>query len=327
MALDDVSIRHLAALRAVADEGSFIGAADALGFSQAAISQQVASLEKAAGMRLFDRPGGPRSVSLTPAGRLLLGHAQAILDRIALASHELADLESGTGGRLVIGTYQSVSVQLLPELVSDLRALADNVDIYLVERDHNDQLIADLLDGAVDITFLAGPMEDSRLDLVELGTDPFVAVLPAGSDYARMGKSRTFPTAALAGIPMVGQHPCDCQDTIDNGLRSCGIRGRYVFRSNDNGAVQGMVRAGMGPAVMPLLAVDTNDDGVVIKELDPPLDPRTIILATRKGATVSRMTREFISITRAACRTRLGRPAPRRRRSAVPATARPVGRA
>lgn len=308
MSLDDIGVRHLRAMAAVADEGSFSGAADALGFSQAAISQQIATLERAAGQQLFDRPGGPRAVTLTTAGRMLLPYARTVLDRTDTAERELADMAAGTGGRLVIGTYQSVSVQLLPELVRDLRTAAPHLDIHLVERDHNDQLVNDLLDGSVDITFLAGPMTDSRVDLVELGTDPFVVVLPVDSVYARMGTSRKFPTLELVGVPMVGQHPCDCQDSIDDGLRSCGVRGRYVFRSNDNGAVQGMVRAGMGPAVMPLLAVDTHDAGVVVKALDPPLEPRTILLATRKGSTVAPVAKEFIALTRKACTSRLGTP-------------------
>ena len=111
MSFDDVEFRHLKALRAVAEEGSFVGAADVLGFSQAAISQQIAGLEKAVGQSLFDRPGGPKPVTLTPAGRLLLTHADAMVDRLTVAERELSDLATGTAGRLIIGTYQSVSVQ------------------------------------------------------------------------------------------------------------------------------------------------------------------------------------------------------------------------
>jgi DNA-binding transcriptional LysR family regulator len=215
----------------------------------------------------------------------MLRHADAIVDRLRSAERELGDLTSGTAGRLVVGTYQSVSVQLLPELVRDLRAEAPDLDIHLVEHADNDHLIADLLAGALDVTFLTGPYEDSRLDIIELGYDPFVLLLPQDGDLARQHRGRTFPTGDLAGLPMVGQHDCDCQLSIDTGLRSCGVPPRYVFRSNDNGAVQGMVRAGMGPAVMPLLAVDTSDPGVVIKQLDPPLDPRTILIALKKDAT------------------------------------------
>ena len=305
MTFDDVEFRHLRALRAVAEEGSFVGAADILGFSQAAISQQIAGLEKAVGIALFDRPGGPKPVTLTPAGRLMLRHADAIADRLIAAERDLSDLATGTAGRLIVGTYQSVSVQLLPELVREMRATSPDIDIHLVEHADNESLIAALMDGDLDVTFLTGPYEDSRLDIIELGVDPFVVVLATGSPLAQANRGRTFPTRDLIGVPMVGQHNCDCQMAIDEGLRSTGVKPRYVFRSNDNGAMQAMVRAGMGPAVMPLLAVDTADPGVVVKQLDPPFDPRTILVALRHGATPLPVAGKFVRIAKTECRKRL----------------------
>ncbi|MEI6362642.1 MAG: LysR family transcriptional regulator [Actinomycetes bacterium] len=307
MPFDDVEVRHLRALRAVAEEGSFIGAADILGFSQAAISQQIAGLERAVGQSLFDRPGGPRPVTLTPAGRLLLKHADAVVDRLGRAEQEMDDLASGTAGRLVIGTYQSVSVQLLPEVVKEMRAAAPNIDIHFIEHPDNDSLVEDLISGDVDVTFLAGPFEDSRLDCIELGVDPFVVVLPADGLEARRNRGRTYPVSALIGVPMVGEHDCDCQSAIDSGLSAHGVHPHYVFRSNDNGAMQGMVRAGLGPAVMPLLAIDLADPGIVVKQLDPPLDPRTIILAVRRGSSTLPAAEKFVKIAKTECRKRLSR--------------------
>src|SRR3712207_1338653 len=87
-----VELRHLIALEAVARETSFGKAALSLGYTQSAISQQIATLERLVGEKLVDRPGGPRKVSLTEAGELLLRHAQAIVSRLAAAQ---ADLEIG----------------------------------------------------------------------------------------------------------------------------------------------------------------------------------------------------------------------------------------
>lgn len=307
MGFEDVELRHLRALRAVAEEGSFIGAADILGFSQAAISQQIAGLERAVGQAVFDRPGGPRPVTLTPAGRILLRYADEISARLDAAEDDLTDLTSGTSGKLRIGTYQSVSVQLLPQLVQELRAAAPDLSINLVEHDDNSQLIEDLLAGEIDITFLTGPLTDARLDMTVLGADPYVVVLQADSELASDRSAKHFPTAELDGVPMVGQNDCGCQRMIDDGLRAAGIRPRYVFRSNDNGAMQGMVRAGMGPAVMPLLAVDTQDPGVVVKRLDPALEPRTIVIALPRGATPMPAAQRFMRIAKTVCRKRLAR--------------------
>ncbi len=303
----DIEIRHLRALLAVVEEGSFAGAGDALGVSQAAISQQVAGLERAVGARVFDRPGGPRAVTLTTAGRLLLACAHDVTARLDAVRDDLADLASGTAGRLRIGTYQSVSVQLLPDLVAELRSSAPDLAVSLLEHDDNADLVDDLLAGDIDVTFLAGPVTDERLDLVVLGVDPYVAVLQADGELARDHPRRRLPTRALEGLPMVGQHDSGPQRIIDDGLRAAGVRPRYAFRSNDNGAVQAMVRAGVGPAVMPLLAVDTTDPGVTVRRLEPDIEPRTIVLAVPRGSTPIAAAQRFIRIARTTSRRRLSR--------------------
>src|SRR6188768_2486306 len=117
-----VELRHLAALQAVAREGSFGGAAVALGYSQSAVSQQIAALERIVGERLVERPGGPRPVSLTDAGRLLLGHADAIVARLKAAQADVEALLEGGAGHLRVGTFQSVGARILPELLRRFRA-------------------------------------------------------------------------------------------------------------------------------------------------------------------------------------------------------------
>ena len=81
-----IELRHFLALEAVAREGSFGKAALKLGYTQSAVSQQIAALERIVGQRLIERPGGPKPVSLTEAGTLLLRHANAITARISAGS-------------------------------------------------------------------------------------------------------------------------------------------------------------------------------------------------------------------------------------------------
>src|SRR6266487_3347155 len=116
-----VELRHLLALEAVAREGSFGRAAKSLGYTQSAISQQIAMLERIVGQRLIDRPGGPRPVSLTEAGELLLRHADAIAARLQAAQADLAALDAGDAGPLRIGTYQSVGAKILPAVLREFR--------------------------------------------------------------------------------------------------------------------------------------------------------------------------------------------------------------
>lgn len=285
--------RHLVALVAVAEEGSFGRAGDLLGFSQSAISQQVAGLEKVVGVPVFDRPGGPRPPSLTPAGRLLLRHAVAVLDRLAVAGEELAELKAGTSGRLAIGTFQSVSVRLLPRLLGRLREETPGLDVRLVEEEVGD--LADrVVSDELDLAFAVGPVVDDRVESLLVTQDPMVVVVPPG--WAEEGADR-FLLSELVGRPMIGQSALDsCQRRIDAGLQAAGVNPSYVFRTNDNGAVQAMVRAGIGASVMPLLAVDVSDTGVRVLAPEPELPLRDIELVWRRGRTRTAAARRFVEL-------------------------------
>ena len=116
------------------------------------------------------------------------------------------------------------------------------MDIRLFETDDNDELVRRLAADELDLSFLIGPVTDERIETVELCQDPFVLVLPAETEMT----AAAYPLADLAGRPMVGQQVSSCQNLIDGGLRAAGVSPNYVFRSNDNGAVQAMVRAGLG---------------------------------------------------------------------------------
>src|SRR5213076_1888072 len=124
-----IELRHFLALEAVAREGSFGKAATSLGYTQSAVSQQIAMLERIVGQRLLERPGGPRPVSLTESGELLLRHADAISARLQAAQADLAALDAGDAGPLRIGTYQSVGARVLPELVREFCAEWPQVDV------------------------------------------------------------------------------------------------------------------------------------------------------------------------------------------------------
>ncbi|CAN5498755.1 LysR substrate-binding domain-containing protein [soil metagenome] len=292
--LQDLEIRHLAALQAVAEEGSFGRAATRLGFTQSAISQQIAALERAVGAPVFDRPGGPKRVELTPTGAVVLRHADAILGRIQVAADDLERLRAGSAGHVTVGTFQSVSVRILPAVVKAMRAERPGVEIRLHESDEHEVLIDRLLAGALDVTFLVQHTGDERLATTDLFLDPFVAVT-----------ARTDPTAAtgpmgvdeLRTLPLIGEQPSSCQLLIDRGLAGIGVEPSYVFRSSDNSALQAMVRSGLGCAVMPLLAVDTEDPEVAVRPIDPPIPPRPVGIATVTGRTVAPAVERFIELT------------------------------
>lgn len=274
-----LELRHLVALRAVAECGTFGRAADRLGYTQSAVSQQIAALERVLGQKVFDRPGGPRPVVLTPAGRLLLERGDEILDRVAVTMADLTQVRDGERGRVRLGSFQSVSVHLAPPLLARLRAERPLVEVELFESDNDEELERRLLSGELDATFLVvspdRPLEG--VEATELFVDPYRVVVPPDEPKG------PFPARSLLERPLIGNPSSTCDRIVVQGLRAQGIEVAYEFQTADNGAAHAMVRNRMGVAVMPVLAIDPDDPGVTTRELDPPVPARRIAIARRAG--------------------------------------------
>lgn len=290
MNLRDLEVRHLTALDAVASEGTFARAADKLGYTQSAISQQIASLEKVVDARVFDRPGGPRPVTLTPFGEQLLLAARDMLCRVDCMAEDLRRFQTGTVGRLTVGSFQSVSATVLPLVLGRMRDSHPGVEIRVFDNDLDDQLEVAMGRGELDLSFIVGEMAD-RFESRHLFDDPFVLV--ARPDQFAPGP---VSLADIAAEPMIGQHHNSCQMMNETGLRAHGLDPNYVFRTNDNVATAAMVRAGMGVAVMPLLCVEPGDPRISLHPLQPSIPDRSIFIAWRSGRTLSPVAERFIEL-------------------------------
>jgi DNA-binding transcriptional LysR family regulator len=285
-----VEVRHLAALRAVAEEGSFGGAAARTGYTQSAVSQQIATLERAVGERLLDRPGGPRRVSLTEAGRVLLRHAERIVAGMEAAWADLQALSDGEAGTLHVGTYQSVGARILPELMRRFMAVRPGVELHLTES-ASDQELLDLLErGELDLTFTVMPLPEGPFAGRELMSDPYVLMVSADSPLAAGG---ALEPADLDGLEVIGFRHCMSGARTVEHLSARGVELRMVFRSDDNGTVQGLVGAGMASALVPLLAADGDDPRTVLVPV-PGVPPRAIGLAWHRDRALSASARVLI---------------------------------
>lgn len=287
--LVDLELKQLRALHAVATEGSFARAASRLGFTQSAVSQQIAALERVVGDRVLDRPGGPRPAVLTPVGEVVLAHATDVLARQDELGRALRELRAGQIGRISVGTFQSVSVRILPEVLGRLRAERPRLDIRCGEIDLADDAAAAVRAGEYDIAFLVGDTDDD-LEAIELLTDPYVLLAPPHDHRT------TVSLVDLDGLPMIGQYGNACQVGMERALQAQGLQLHYVFRSNDNAAVQAMVRADMGYAVMPRLAIDAADPGVNVIPLDHLVAPRVIRLVRPRDRTVNAAVDRFVEL-------------------------------
>ncbi len=269
-----LDLRHLVALTTIADEGSFGRAAERLGYTQSAISQQIAALERIVGLRLIERPGGPRAISLTEAGRVLLRHADAIQARLLAAKADMAALEAGDAGRLRVGTFQSVGTRVLPTLLRRFSDGHPGVEVVLRESASEDELLAMIERGELDVTFLTLPVAPGPYDSIELLRDPYVLVVPAGSPLTRLRRVPTLKEIALQ--PLIGFSHCSSMDAVESHLAASGRKPEVVFRSDNNGTVQGLVGAGVGVSVSPLLTIEEGDERVSVIDLQGRIPPRVI---------------------------------------------------
>ncbi|MCD7440845.1 LysR family transcriptional regulator [Streptomyces lincolnensis] len=273
--MSNVELRHLAAMAAIAEEGSFGRAAARLGYTQSTVSQQVAALERAVGGPVFDRPGGPRPVRLTPLGSVVLEHGRALLAK-AEALTDAVDRFKAGDGRIDIGTFQSVSNVILPSVVRRLRDEHPGCDIRLFEEEPEQPRIGDL-----DLLFYDGRL-DGDLEHRKLLDDPYLLVAAPGAF-----PEGPVPLARLDGAPMVAW-PLICdQPVMEQAMARGGARPQFVFRSAVNDTLLSIVRAGLGSAVLPWLAIRgadvASDDRLRVHELLPSLPPREIYLHWQAG--------------------------------------------
>jgi molybdate transport repressor ModE-like protein len=296
-----IELRHLAALEAVAREGSFGRAAEALGYTQSAVSQQVAALERIVGDRLVERPGGPRKVSLTESGRLLLRHAEAITARLEAAHADLAALREGEAGTLRVGVYQSVGARILPALMQRFIAEWPGVELMLVEvnSDSEPEVASRLERGELDLAFWVLPLVEGPLAGLELLRDDYVLAVPASSPLA---ERETAGLADLGAELLIGNQRCRTTAAAEDALRLSGLEPRVAFRSDDNGTVQSLVAAGLGVALVARLTLDESDPRIRVLPLDPPIPPRRIAIAWHRDRHRSPAARAFVELAAEVCR-------------------------
>lgn len=269
-----VEIKHLRALQAIAEAGTFWAASEQLNSSLSTVSDHVTALEALVGQRLIERSRGRRTVKLTEAGRLLLGHADAIVARLRAAEADFRAYAAGESGSLRVGIYQSVANKVLPEVMRRFRQGWPDVEVDVTEASSDSDLVDAVERGELDLTFAIQPIRDGPFEVRELMRDPYVVVSAAGAPLP----GRRPRVAALAGRPIVAFQPGKHQDMAEDFLRASGVKPRVVFRSNDNGTVQAMVAAGVGVALAPLLAVDETDKKVRLAELAEPVPPRILVV-------------------------------------------------
>jgi DNA-binding transcriptional LysR family regulator len=293
-----VEFRHLAALAAIAEEGSFRAAADRLGYVQSAVSQQIAALERALGARLIDRSPGSQPVALTAAGAVLREHFDDILARLGAAWADVEALEAGRAGHVRVAMTPSVEARVVPAVLPRL-ARATRIRVNVVQCD-DEAACAALADGHVDAALVSGALPDGPLVGHRLIEDPLALLVPADAPLARRGSAPSLPE--IGAIALIGRRGSSDAEVAFKELDARGIEPRIVYESDDDATIHALVGSGVGAAVVPALSVDWTDETVAALPIDGLPGPRVLTLAWHGERQLTPTLERFCDETIAACR-------------------------
>jgi molybdate transport repressor ModE-like protein len=280
--LRTLDVRRMRVLREVAARGTIAAAARALSFTPSAVSQQLAALEREAGVALLDRHGG--RVRLTEAGRRLVARTESILAELEVATSELAAVAAEVTGDVHVAAFPSAERALLAPAIAALAHRHPDVRVRTTELEPEASIPALRL-GDVDLAVshedVSRPAPaDARLERVDLLEDPLRVVLPA----ARATDAATVRLASLADARWVATPPgTACRAMLDDASRAAGFVADVPFHANDFGVLAAYVAAGLGVAMVPGLALDAFGEGVVVRPLAEPVTRRIYVSARRGG--------------------------------------------
>ncbi len=288
MAIDP---RRVLTFREVARLGSFSRAAEALALTQPAVSQQVAALERQAGAQLLER--GPGGLTLTPAGELLLAHAEVVADRLELAEGQLDELTAHAARELRIGAFPSALATRVPQALARLTEERPDVKAVVGEGTSG-ELVARVRSGALHVAVCfqdaARPRrEHDGAERIDVDEEPFAALLPQGHPLAGSGPVRI---AALAGETWVAPSR---EGLIVHACEQAGFTPAIRYVSRDPLANRGLVAAGLAVTISPArLAAEFT--GIAVEPLRDAPTRSVYALLPASGATG--LARAFVAALR-----------------------------
>jgi DNA-binding transcriptional LysR family regulator len=290
-----LNVSRLRVFVEVARHGSFSAAAEALSYTQSAVSQQIAALEAEIGMTLLERR--PRGARLTGAGQMLVAHAEGILARLHAAEEDLSAIAGLRGGELRMASFPTAGATLMPVAIARFRASYPEVRLTLAEGEPQ-EIAPRLHAGEFDLALLfefSGPDEGAgdagapgrdrdatRLKRVELLEDPMYLALPPAHPLASKRSLHLEELREEAWVQTSASSPCALH--VVRCCRAAGFEPGVAFESDDYQTVQGLVASGVGVALIPELALSVVREDVVVRALSPHPPGRRVIAALPGGA-------------------------------------------
>jgi len=292
-----LGLRELQAVLAVAEFGSFRRAAAALGYTQSALSHQVAALEAALGQKLFHRPGGRAAVRLTPAGEAVCRRARRALSEVEAVA---ADAEQAARGEIVrvrVGVTQTTAAEIMPAALRAFRDDHPGVEVVLIAADDPDSSRAALRRGDLDIAFSYDPESDEYVEAIPVLDDPWVILTRRDSAIASLERPGFGILDQRDLVAWTRRWPAQAE--LEDTWARRGLAPRIVYRTDDNLALQRLVAAGLGHACIGRVAASRAiDPALTWLEPHEPAAPRIIALCYPRDRPVSATARSLITAIR-----------------------------
>jgi DNA-binding transcriptional LysR family regulator len=278
-----LDVQRLRALVEIGRHGSLAGAAACLAYTPSAISQQIAALERDAGMPLVDRT--PRGARLTAAGEVLAHQADRVLTELNAAEAALRAVADGERGRLRAGSFVTANALLMPLAMASFGQRRPGVQLELTEVDRDEalqRLHRHELDIALVYEFGLVPFAPlTGVELHPLIRDELYVALSPGSPLAARDELHLDELGDAVWIQGVRQG--STMDVLPRACRAAGFEPRIAFRTDDQVTVQGLVAAGVGIALVPSIALPTARADLVVRPLRTPSLSRQVYAATPSG--------------------------------------------
>lgn len=288
-----MELHQLRYVLAVADTGNFTRAAESCFVSQPSLSQQVGKLEDELGHKLFHRQG--RRAVPTEAGQVFVERARRILLEVDNAGREIRD-DPDLGRTITVGAIPTIAPYLLPDLIKRCRTDLPNVRVHTRESFIGD-LVTGVADGSLDLALVALPLQDSRLAIETIFSEPLV--LAVGRKH-RMASMRKFTAQDLAEqtFIMLGE-----TSTLTRQIQAfCGkhnFEPRIGHSCAQVSFLKHLVGLGMGIAILPRLAQSPEDhETIIYRELSGTSPRRELAVVRHLQRYQSRGTSQFLDLVR-----------------------------
>ena len=296
-----LDLRRLRLLRELSERGTIASVADALQFTPSAVSQQLAMLEREAGVQLLERAG--RGVRLTDAALVLVGHAEALLERAAVAEADLAAAAGTVAGRGRIAGFQSVLLGVALPAIEALARDAPRLRCEVFEAEP-EQALPGLALGDLDLVlgdeWQHQPVRfPDGIDRHDLFRDEVHVLLPAGHPAARRHPDAV-PIAELAGEAWASAHAGLAWEELTQ--RTCrdlgGFNPDIRHRTNDATVSLALVARGLAVTLLPTLPLPEEHPGIALRTIAERPVFRQIFAATRAADAARPSTRALLAAVR-----------------------------